>query len=437
MRRCQKLSVMVGMAGFFAAAAWLPAAESPNPPQKHILSNGLPIIYQKDTASGVSVLTFLIRGGQMAEPDGMDGLSYLMTRLLVEIPDQNKAQDLMVRATRHNLTSKGDYSLIQLECLSESLEETLKIFTAIMMDPLFSGLRINYVKDNMIHLQNIQSDDSVNVGHLAQLEAYFGETGYGRSIYGTEESVKKIKARDIENFYTQQFRADRMVCAVISDLDSDKVLAFLQNYLSKLPAGEDIQAPGGPAQAGSSALPKEKSIEKETKQCLVSAAFSLGATSTKTFVLNYLLENFLGKGPGSRLWGLRTDEKLAYNVNAQVTQMREGGILEAYLETDPTKTGAASEALKKVLADLYEKGLSQEELQTAKVSTKAQFLRLNETKGNRASTFANFEGIGLGFDFFTKFSQALEAVTLAEINSYVKNILAPEKASLVVVGPKK
>jgi len=435
--KSERLPAPAWIAGFLLAAVCLSAAESASLPQKSSLSNGLPIIYQKDTASGVTVLTFLIRGGQKAEPDGMDGLSYLTARLSVEIPDQDKVQDLMVRATRHSLTSKSDFSLIQLECLSENLEETLKIFAGIMMDPLFSGLRINFVKENMAHLQNIQSDDSVNVGHLAQLDAFFGKTGYGRSIFGTEGSLKKIKGRDIENFYKQQFLTNRMACAVISDLDSEKVLALLQKYLSKFPSGESAAPSDGSAQASSAATPKERFIEKETKQCLVSMAFSLPATSAKTFVLNYLLENLLGKGPGSRLWALRSEEKLAYNVNAQATQMRDAGILEAYLETDAAKTGPASEALKKVLTGLFEKGLGEDELQIAKVSATAQFLRLNETKDKRASTFAIFEGLGLGYDFFSKFSQDIEAVTLAEMNSYIKNILGPEKASLVVVGPKK
>lgn len=435
--KSKRPSVLVGILGLFLAAGSLLAAESASPPQKNSLSNGLPVIYQKDTASGVTVLTFLIHGGQKAEPDGMDGLSYITTRLSIEIPDQNKVQDLMVKATRYSLTSKGDYSLIQLECLSESLEDTLKIFAGIMMNPLFSGLRINFVKENMAHLQNIQFDDSINVGHQAQLDAIFGKSGYGRSIFGTEESLKKIKGRDIENFYKQQFRANRMACAVISDLDSEKVLALLQKYLSKFPSGEIAPASEAPAQLSAAVTPKENFIEKKTKQCLVSTAYSLPATSAKTFVLNYLLENLLGKGPGSRLWGLRSEKKLAYNVNAQVTQMKDAGILEAYLETDATKTGAASEAIKKVLADLYEKGLGEEELQIAKVNTKAQFLRLNETKDKRASTFVIFEGMGLGYDFFTKFSQDLEAATLADMNAYIKNILAPEKASLVVVGPNR
>jgi zinc protease len=117
--------------------------------------------------------------------------------------------------------------------------------------------------------------------------------------------------------------------------------------------------------------------------------------------------------------------------------MKDGGILEAYLETDAAKRDGASKALNKILTELFEKGLTEEELQAAKVSAKAQFLRLNETKDKRASTFAIFEALGLGFDFFSKFPQDVENATLADMNAHIKNILPPEKASLVIVGPKR
>jgi zinc protease len=432
-----KLSVLLVITGILVMVSSARAAEPANAPQKKSLDNGLAVIYQKDTASAVTVLNFLISGGQKAEPAGLDGLAYIATRLAIEIPDRDKVQELMVKASRYSLASKGDYSMIQIECLSENLEDTLKIFAEIMMDPLFSGLRVNYVKENMTHLQKIQSDDSVNVGHLAQLEALFGKAGYGRSFCGTEESLKKMKGKDIENFYKEHFLADRMVCAVVSDLELERVLNILKKYYAKLPSRGVASAPDSPSQAGSQGASKEAYIEKETKQCLVSCAFPLPPTSTKYFVMNYLLENLLGKGPGSRLWGLRSQEKLAYNVNAQASQMKDGGILEAYLETDAAKRDSASKALDKILTDLFEKGLTEEELQIAKVSAKAQFLRLNETKDKRASTLAIFEALGLGFDFFTKFPQDVENVTLAEMNAHIKNILPREKASLVIVGPKR
>jgi predicted Zn-dependent peptidase len=149
-----------------------------------------------------------------------------------------------------------------------------------------------------------------------------------------------------------------------------------------------------------------------------------------------MVENLLGKGVGSRLWDLRYIEKLAYNVNAQTTMMKDGGILEAYLETDKEKKEVALEALKKVLSSLFEKGITEEELEVTKINAKASFLRENETKEIRAANLVSFEALGLGYEFLSGFFLEIDAISLDEINTYIKDILNPEKGVEVVIGPK-
>ncbi len=122
-----------------------------NQPEKIILSNGLTLIYQQDLSSAITVFQILIKGGKGAEPEGQDGLAYLTTRLALEIPDRGKVQDLMTQASRTSMMSFGDYSLINIKCLSEYMEETFKITTKILLKPLFSGLRISSVKKQMIY----------------------------------------------------------------------------------------------------------------------------------------------------------------------------------------------------------------------------------------------------------------------------------------------
>jgi predicted Zn-dependent peptidase len=68
---------------------------------------------------------------------------------------------------------------------------------------------------------------------------------------------------------------------------------------------------------------------------------------------------------------------------------------------------------------------------------KTQFLRGNERKDARAATLGTLEMLGLGAAFFEAFPADLGGVTLEEINAYIKNILAPARASWVRIGPKK
>jgi predicted Zn-dependent peptidase len=149
-----------------------------------------------------------------------------------------------------------------------------------------------------------------------------------------------------------------------------------------------------------------------------------------------MVENLLGKGVGSRLWALRYREKLAYTVNSRATQMKDGGILEAYLETDKEKKEVALEALKKVLSSLFEEGITEEELEVTKINTKASFLRDNETKGIRAGNLVSFEALGLGYEFLSGFFQEIDEIGLDEINTYIKDIFNPEKGVEVIIGPK-
>ncbi len=404
-----------------------------NAPVKKILDNGLTLIYQKDTSSAITALQILIKGGKGVEPKDKDGLAYLTTRLALEIPDQSKAQKLMSQASRVYMMGLGDYSIINVSSLSENLDETLKIVSQIMLDPLFSGLRIDLIKKQMEYQKKTQEDDSINVGHNAALEKLFAGTTYKGSVLGSEESLKDIKKKDITGFYDNHFRAENMVISAISDLEEDALTEIVKAYFNEFPAGKPEEP-----QFTAASPPEEKDIfiEKDSKQYFICLAYPLPEVTAKNYILAYLVENLLGKGLNSRLWPLRYKEKLAYNVNATATQMKHGGILEAFLETDKEKKESALEALRKALMELHQNGVTSEELEVTKVYAKASFLRDNETKTDRSRNLAVFEALGLGYEFLEKIAAEIDGVSLEELNAYIKMILDPARAIEVVVGPK-
>lgn len=402
-------------------------------PQKMKLTNGLTMIYEIDKAFPTTFLQLLIKGGTGAVPEGKEGLAYLATRMTVEIPDRGKIQKMMKQATRISMRCQGDYSQINLKCLTENLEESLKVVTAVIKKPLFSGIRINRIKEYMIHNSKSEEDDPIIMGKNAHLQSFFGHSAYGGAVFGTEESLKTIKKKDIEEFYENHFAANNMIVVVSTDLEKSLLIEMIQEYFGSLPQNKrEVSKPAGPA------LPKERhfSLEKDTKQTLVSLGFPLPELTDRNFVLSFLTENLLGKGVGSKLWSLRSKERLAYNVNSEATYLKEGGIIRAYLETKNENKQKALESLQKVLQLLNEKGISEEELQATKMSSRANFLRLNETKEARVSTLSDFEALGLGYEFFDRFSAEVDAVSLEEMNVFLKEILNPEEKVEVVVGPK-
>jgi len=404
-----------------------------NPPEKISLSNGLTLIYCKDDASATSVVQILIRGGRRREPQGKQGLAFLTTRLCLELPNQRSLEKMMNQATQISMFCRHDFSLVKISCLSENLEEAMKLSTQILQKPLFSGLRIGRIKESMEHQRKQLDDEPINVAHTAALDTLFNQTSYAGSDYGSEESLKAIKKKDIESFYKAFVKAGNMVVAISSDLEKENVINGLKPYFEKFPLGNPSDS-----KPISFSPSENKSIflEKDTQQSLVYLAFPLPKVSRRTYILAYMLENLLGKGVNSKLWPLRTEEKLAYVVNARSFVMMEGGILEAYLETDHTKQDTAMESLKKIIQGLSEEGISSEEFEITKTHFKGSFIRESETKDFKTQILVTLEALGLGHDFLNRILSETDVTSLEEFNGYMKDVLNLDKAVKIIVGPK-
>ncbi|MBN2206846.1 MAG: insulinase family protein [Candidatus Aminicenantes bacterium] len=420
------------VAGLLAFGGLAVAEEAlPEAPAARGLDNGSALIFQRDAASAVSVLGIVIGGGRAAEPDGLPGLANLVTRLSLEIPDADKVQALMSQSTRMQTLVEEDYALILIESLSVHFEDALKTASAILLKPLFSGLRIDFVKEAMAHQAGLEKDDAVRAGRTAALRAFFGPTGYGASAYGSEAGLKAVRKDDIRRFYQERFRSGNVAFIVVTDLDEARVEAWLLKYFAKLPSGS---APAAPPPPAPSLRDEESVLDKETKQTFCSLAFPLPPLTLESYAMDILLETALGKGVGARLWPLRTGSRLAYNVGARVTVGRAGGVLEAFLETDRAKTAEALAGLETTVAAFAASGFDEDELRTTQVFARSEFLRSTESKTARVRRLAFCQGTGLGIQGYNRFPELLDAVSLAEINAYCRTVLDPGTSARVIIG---
>lgn len=401
--------------------------------EKIELNNGMTLIYENDISSRITVVQIFIPGGKRVEPAGKAGVAYLTTRLTLEIPDQDKIQDIMDQATRLYMACRNDYTLITIACLSEYLEDTLKLTSRIIRKPLFSGMRIDRIKKQMDRRREIETDEASNTAHYTFTDIFFHATPYSGPVYGMEESVKAIKKRDITQYFENYFLAGNMHFVVSSDLDQKSISQLLVKHYIDFPGG---RLPEPELLAFSKAEDTTIRITKDSRQTLISAGFLLPPISRDNYLLAYLIDTYLGKGVGSRLWELRIKEKLAYNVSTRITYSRSGGILEAYLETENTNLDRAKSALLSILDDVCAKGMSEEDLSLTKAYAASQFLQRNEVKEDRTRTLGYFEMMGLGYDYFADFSADIETINLTEINTFLQNILAVDNRALVVIGPQ-
>ncbi len=340
----------------------------------------------------------------------------------------------MVQATRLSVAGFEDATMVSVQCLSENLEEALKTVTRILRNPVISGLRIDAIKENMRHQAKTDLDDSVRAGRAEAKQAFFGPDGGGGPVWGTEASLKAIRKKDVVGFYESRFTASNMLLSVSSDLEEAAVAGLLRKYFSGFRTGPRPEdRPIVPS------IPPKRRITliKDTEQTYVGLHFPLPPLSGKTQALAFLTDDLLGGGVGSMLWPLRSREHLAYTVDSSLLYSTGGGLLSAYLETSPAKLEQARGSLEAVIRELGAGNLSEEDLEIARHSAAASFLRANEMKEPRTRTALLFEARGLGFDYAERFPAELAAVGLDEMNAFLKAVLSMERAVEVIIGPNE
>ncbi|MNT87105.1 hypothetical protein D3C72_2274730 [compost metagenome] len=80
-------------------------------------------------------------------------------------------------------------------------------------------------------------------------------------------------------------------------------------------------------------------------------------------------------------------------------------------------------------------GISPQELAFAKSSFIGSQARSLATNGGMASSLSNIEFYGLGLDFWSRYPQLIQGVTLEQANEAARQLIAPAKAHVIIVGP--
>ncbi len=411
-----------------AEASWLLGRE----PVTYALDNGLRVILQQDGAAPITVMQLLVRSGDRDDPPGLSGLAYLTARLCLEIPDQTRLQQLMDHGSSFSLAVGGDYSLVTVRSLSRFLDPTLAVLAVMMGDPLFSDLRIDGIKRLMRLLQKMEADDPVAFMRKVVASSFYAMAAYGAARFGDEGSLTRIDRKDIQSFFRLHYPAGNMVLVVVSDLDKAEIMPLIARQMGRIPAGQrppsrpvGLRRPGQPAM----------DVERQAAQALVSFSMPLPELTADNYVMASLLETWLGKGIGSRLWSLRSQKDLAYGLTAEVQPNREAMLLSVFLKTGEQRRAEAQAQLRLLLKSACEEGVSQAELAAAKAYMRADFWRDNETRERRAGFLAFLEGCGLSFRLAGDFVARLDRIGLEEFNGFLRTWLAPERWFALSIGP--
>ena len=261
----------------------------------------------------------------------------------------------------------------------------------------------------------------------------YGNHPYAQPSEGTEQSLQKLRLRDLKDFYKQYYVAKNAVIAIVGKLTRAEAEKMAEHLLSALPAGQHA-----PALPSVEPLGKARTVRIDfpSRQTTILMGQLGMARGDPDYYALYLANHaFGGSGFGSRLLKeVREKRGLAYSAYSYFSPMRETGPFQIGLQTRNDQTDQTLEIIHSELNKYIQQGPDQEELEDSLKNITGGFpLRIDSNK--KIVEYLSMIGFyNLPLDYLKTFVGKINQQTVQTVNNALKRRIHPQKMLTVIVG---
>jgi zinc protease len=408
-----------------------------NAVQKIEFPNGLRLLVKEDHRLPFVEMRAVFQGGVLAETDKNNGLTQLMTKMLLQGTGKRSAEQISteIESVGGNIETFGGNNSFGLsaEVLSEDLKTGFEVFADVLLNPAFPAEAFERERRIQLELIRSQKDHLLQSCSQAMRRGLFGSAGYGLDPAGSEESVKAIPHSAMSIFYRRMVVPNNCVMAIFGDVHTAELKASIEKYFGRWKAGDAVIPPATKPLALSGI--KRLTEIRDKEQAVLLAGFP-GTTlkDPDRYALELLQEGC--SDLGSRLF-LRIREKLglAYYVGAQNFLGVAPGFFAFYAGTAREKLRLVEEEFINEVKLLCSEGFTDEELKRCKAKIVGQKKIARQDLGGYAITVALDELYGLGHQHIDQEDARYEAVTHEEIKAVARKYLTADALVLAVITP--
>jgi zinc protease len=406
---------------------------------KEKLDNGITLLLlERHQLPLVSFVWIMKSGGSICDPESQEGLASLTAQLLRKGTKNRSAvkisQELDFVGASLQASATHDYSSGSAEFVSKDVDLAVSLLADLLMHPVFPDDEVKKLIQQEVDgiAEAKEVPNQVLASYFRGL--LFGTHPYGRPVSGTETTLPKINREAVARFHREHYVPGQLLLAVVGDFNTGEVQRKLGSALgewqarpARVPALRK-PAPG----SGTRALVVEK--PDATQTFFRVGSVGLARTSPDWLPLQVVNTLFGGRFTSMINTTLRIESGLTYGARSGFSSNPVAGEFYIGSFTKNETTGQALEMTLDTLKRLREKGISPEQLQSAKSYIKGQFGPTMETNDQLASAIAELEFYGLGPDYYNTYFERVDAVTLDDARRLIERYYPVENLSIVLIG---
>ncbi len=404
---------------------------------RRVLDNGLTILVKPSSANEVVAVTAFTGMGGIYEPLNQRGLSKLMQSILIKGTTTRNAREIVFETESVGASLDAGLAgygrgVVTLKTTLSGLDTGLKVFSDVILHPIFSDTEVAKEKELMIQQLSAAGDQPVNVAYENYLHLFYGDYPIGIKSGTIAGMIAKITREDILNWYRQVYVPNNMVITVVGKVDPERIINRFQDDFGELERGSLFQ----PMKANVATGDEDRQIiQTRDSQALF---MILGYPAPDIFDRDYpvmeVISYILGGDMGSRLFmELRDKKGLAYNVSTGYYPSNYPGNIYAFMATAPENYQTAKNGIVAEFTKLTSELIPDDELAMAKEAIKGGFLMGHETNMDQCRILGGYELLGLGFGHDLLYSKLVERVTSEDIRRVARKYF--QHYTLSVVSP--
>lgn len=407
--------------------------------QKITLDNGLRIWLVERHNLPTVAMNLVIQAGSDHDPVTQPGLASMTADVLDEgttSRDAMQISDAMESVgASFGVGSSWDGSFVTLSVLTKYLDRALEVYSDVLTNPTFPEKEFERLRKQRLATLMQQKDQPPIIANNAFSYILYGsDHPYGNNPSGTESSLAAMTRDDLVKFYQTYYRPNNATLIVVGDVRMNDVVSILKKTLAGWKQGD---VPGF-------SVPQPKQVDKMrvylvdkpgAAQSEIRIGYPALARSTPDFFPVTAMNRLLGGQFTSRInLNLREQHGYTYGARSGFNFQKGIGPFTASSGVFTDKTDSSVKEFLHEINLMREKGMMQEELDFVKKGLVGNFALTFETSVQIAGALQNIILYGLPEDYYQKYLQNIEAITVDDANRVAQKYLDTSRMAVVVVG---
>jgi zinc protease len=410
--------------------------------QRTTLSNGLDVVLAERRDVPVVRFKMLANGGYAMDPRDELGRAKLAMDVINEGTESRGALELAAELERlgADLSSGADldFSYVNLETLSTTVDPALDVFAEVILEPAFSKDELDRRRKNQ--LATINQEKSRPFGTALRMlgPLVFGEQhhyGFPLTGSGTTESVTGLEREDLVEHHEAVFLPENATLVVVGDITMDKLEPKLEERFADWK--------GAPKNALSSLSKVEKQSRRiflvdkpDAEQSLIVAGNRIPPRDKLDQIAVEVMNAVIGGTFTARInMNLREEKHWSYGAYSFIYDTAGEQLFATYANVQTDKTSESmAEIQKELSAYIGSEPVTAEELQKIQENKTRKLPGQNETSGEVLGSITEIVKYDLPDDYYDEYSDKVRGLTTKQVADAAKRHIKLDQMTWIVIG---